>query len=135
MKDYPIETDYFDECKKRVALAVKIDKLEHQTSKERSNTNWYEKHAKLLDIELDDEIRKETWQDDDAAEKAKRNLLKMKRDLNDELQKIIFPKFMSKKYLMIENVEKVMNINSKFSHNFYFKTKVKKSCQTDHKKN
>ena len=30
-------------------------------SKERSNTNWYEKNAKLLDMDLDDEIKKETF--------------------------------------------------------------------------
>jgi hypothetical protein len=114
MKDYPIDIDYFDECKKRVNLAVKIDKLEHQTSKEKSTANWYEKNAKLLDIELDDEIRKETYQDNQQAEKNKRTLQKLKNELNAELGKIIFPKNMSKKYLMVENVQKVMNINSKF---------------------
>jgi hypothetical protein len=117
MKDYPIDMDYFDECKKRVALAVKIDKLEHQTSKEKSNTNWYEKNAKLLDIELDDDILRETFQDSDVSEKTRRNLQNMKYELNEQLKRIIFPKFMSKKYLQVENVEKVMHINSEL---FYF---------------
>ncbi len=40
IKDYPIDRDYFDECKSRVALARRIDSLEHQLNKERSNTNW-----------------------------------------------------------------------------------------------
>ena len=119
MKDYPVDMDYFDQCKKRVVLAVKIDRLEHQTNKEKSNSNWYEKHAKLLDIELDDDILKENFQDENVTSKNKRNLHKLKQELDQELKKAIFPKGMSKKYLRVENIDKVININCKFQFHIY----------------
>lgn len=114
IKDYPIDNDYFDECKSRVNLAIKIDKLEHQMGKEKSNANWYEKHAKLLDIELDDEIMKETHQDNDQLQKNKQKLYSWKQELKQALDRTIFPKFMSRKYLHPDSVKKVADINGNF---------------------
>ena len=52
--------------------------------KGRKNTNnWYEKNAKLLDIELDDEILKETQVDTDKNLKEKRKLQQLKSELED----------------------------------------------------
>jgi ATP-dependent RNA helicase DDX24/MAK5 len=113
MKDYPIDNDYFDECKKRVSLAVKIDKMEHQMSKQQSTSSWYEKQAKILDIELDDEILKETYRDSDEVNKNKRKLQQMKQELTQMLGKIFYPKFMSRKYVQAENIEKILSINGK----------------------
>ncbi len=82
-------------------------------SKERSNTNWYEKNAKLLDMDLDDEIKKETFIDSDVARVKKQQLNSLKMQLNIELKKMIFPKYFSKNYLKVEGIEKVNSMNSK----------------------
>ena len=113
MKDYPIDKDYYSECRKRVTLASKINLGEHQLSKEKSNTNWYEKNAKLLDMDLDDRIKKETFIDDDVTRAKKQRLNSLKIQLNNDLKKMIFPKYFSRSYLKIENIEKVKSMNSK----------------------
>ena len=82
-------------------------------SKERSNTNWYEKNAKLLDMDLDDEIKKETFIDSDVARVKKQQLNSLKMQLNIEIKKMIFPKYFSKNYLQVEGIEKVNSMNSK----------------------
>ena len=114
MRDYPIDNDYFDACKKRVTLARKTDELEHQLNKEKSETNWYEKHAKLLDIDLDDELIKETHVDSEKLSKSRRELNKLKNELEQQLKKTIFPKNFSKNYLQTENLNRFNSINSKF---------------------
>lgn len=119
LKDYPIDIDYFEEAKIRVTLARKIDKLDHQLSKEKNNSSWYEKHAKMLDIELDDEILKETYVDRDITSKNKNELNKLKQQLDKQLKKIIMPKFMSKNYLGAENFQRVLDINSKIFIYFF----------------
>ncbi len=96
-----------------MGIARKIDELEHQQNKEKSNSNWYEKHAKMLDIELDDEILKETHIDNDLANKNKQKLKQLKLELDKKLSNIIYPKFMSKNYLQKENLDKVLSMNSK----------------------
>ncbi len=113
MRDYPIDRDYLDECKVRVSLAKKVDELEHQLNKTKSTNNWYEKNAKLLDIELDDEILKETQIDQDKNSKEKRKLQQLKNELERQLKKIIIPKFMSTNYLRPENLNRIESINSK----------------------
>jgi hypothetical protein len=113
LRDYPIDNDYFDACKKRVTLARKTDELEHQLNKEKSETNWYEKHAKLLDIDLDDELIKETHVDSEKLSKSRRELNKLKNELEQQLKKTIFPKNFSKNYLQTENLNRFNSINSK----------------------
>jgi ATP-dependent RNA helicase DDX24/MAK5 len=113
IRDYPIDTDYYEECKKRVTLARKVDELQHQMSKEKSNVNWYEKHARMLDMELDDEIMKETHVDSNQASKNQRKLSQFKNELNQLLNKMMFPKYVSKNYLESQTYEKVMSMNSK----------------------
>jgi ATP-dependent RNA helicase DDX24/MAK5 len=78
--DYPIDIDYLDECKVRVNLARKVDELDHQLTKTKNTNNWYEKNAKLLDIELDDEILKETQVDTDKN-RASSNRFRSKRTM------------------------------------------------------
>lgn len=113
LRDYPIDLDYLDECKTRVNLARKVDKLEHTLNKTKNTNNWYEKNAKLLDIELDDEILKETRVDTDKNLKEKRELHQIKAELDRQLKKMIFPKYLSKNYLRSENLTRIASINSK----------------------
>jgi len=112
LRDYPIDLDYLDECKTRVNLARKVDKLEHTLNKTKNTNNWYEKNAKLLDIELDDEILKETRVDTDKNLKEKRELHQIKAELDRQLKKMIFPKYLSKNYLRSENLTRIASINT-----------------------
>ena len=114
VKDYPTNLDYFSECKVRVGLAKKIDQLEHQMGKEKNTTNWFTKHAKMLDIELDDQTVKENSVDIDQNSKSKRQLQQLKGQLDAHLKKMIYPKFTSRNYLQVGTVNKVQNINSNF---------------------
>lgn len=116
LHDYPIEIDYLEECKIRVGLARKIDELEHQLNKTKSTTNWYEKNAKLLDIEIDDEIIKETRVDSDKNLKDKRKLQQLKSELEKQMKKMIIPRHMSKNYLRTENFNRIMSMNGKITY-------------------
>ena len=111
LKDYPIDLDYFDEARARVTLARKVDQLDHQVSKEKNNTSWYEKHAKMLDIEMDDELLKENYIDNNEANKTKNNLNKMKQELDKQLKKMIFPKNVSRNYLRAESFNRIVSMN------------------------
>jgi hypothetical protein len=113
LKDYPIDLDYFDEARTRVTLARKVDSLEHQINKEKNNTSWYEKHAKMLDIELDDELIKETRVDNNDTRKKKSDLNKFKQELEKQLKKMILPKNVSRNYLRQDSFNKIISMNSK----------------------
>lgn len=73
----------------------------------------------MLDIELDDEIIKETQVDSDKRSKDRRKLTQFKQELDRELKKMIYPKFMSRKYLEPKNVDKILSINSNFLLNIF----------------
>ena len=113
LKDYPIDIDYFDEARARVTLARKVDSLEHQINKEKNNANWYEKNAKMLDIELDDELIKETRIDNNETRKKRNDLNKFKQELEKQLKKMILPKNVSRNYLRQESFNKILSLNSK----------------------
>lgn len=112
IRDYPIDIDYFDSCKKIVTLARKTDELEHQLNKQKNETNWYEKNAKLLDIDIDDELIKENQVDSTKLQKEKRELAKNKAELAHLLKKPIFPKNFSKNYLATENLDRFKSVNN-----------------------
>ncbi|CAF1032682.1 unnamed protein product [Brachionus calyciflorus] len=133
IKDYPIDLDYYKSCESRVNLAKKIDELQHQLNREKNDSNWYTKNAKLMDIEIDDEILKETHVDDELVSKNRRKLSQYKQDLDRLLKQMIYPKFMSKKYLEPKNVEEILAINKSettalndFKNKINNKKKVKK---------
>ncbi|KAK2189291.1 hypothetical protein NP493_109g00000 [Ridgeia piscesae] len=52
---FPVESDYMAGVKARVNLARQIDKEEHIMTKRRKQNSWFEKAAKEMDIELDEE--------------------------------------------------------------------------------
>ena len=92
-------------------MARKIDEMEHQLSKEKNTSSWYEKHARMLDMELDDEILKETHVDTEQLGKKKRLLANMKRELESQLKKMIIPKFCSTNYLQTDSYNRIKSIN------------------------
>lgn len=125
IRDYPIDRDFYNECKTRVNLARKINETEHRRGKTHSESNWYRKHAKMLDIELDDEILKETHVDEEESSREKNKLRQMREELKRMLgsNSTIIPKSMSRKYLNETTISRVKSINRNRSiyhtHNFY----------------
>lgn len=112
IRDYPIDIDFMDSCKKIVTLGRKIDESEHTLNKAKNETNWYAKNAKELDVEIDDELIKETQVDSVKLEKQKRELQKNKNELAGLLKKPIFPKNFSKNYIATENLKRFNSINN-----------------------
>lgn len=96
-----------------MTLGRKTDELEHQLSKSRNETNWYEKHSKLLDIDIDDELMKENEVDVEQLAKSKRTLAKHKFDLNELLKKPVYPKNFSHNYVASANLTRFRTINGK----------------------
>lgn len=69
----------------------------------------------MLDIDLDDEILKETRVDHDQLFKNKQKLKQMKLELDRKLNSTIYPKFMSKNYIQKENIDQVLSLNRMYS--------------------
>ena len=74
----------------------------------------------MLDIEMDDELIKENYVDNNEANKNKNKLNKMKQELDKQLKKMIFPKNVSRSYLRAESFQRILSMNSKFQLLFIF---------------
>ena len=84
------------DIKKRVTLARKIDKEEHQQRKKSTEEKWFQKAAKSLDLELEDKRN----DDCDLPKKKESNLLKtMRKELKDLLKLPLVPKGFSGSYI------------------------------------
>ena len=94
----PFEVDdrILPDIKKRVDLARSIDKEEHLQKKKATEKNWFERAAKSLDLELEDN-------DDymDGGKKKSKNIKLniMKKELQKLLQKPLIPKGFSGSYI------------------------------------
>lgn len=51
---FPIQQNYLDAVKQRVNLARELDKLQLQVRKANSESGWFQKAAKEMDIVVDD---------------------------------------------------------------------------------
>ena len=67
----------------------------------------------MLDIELDDELIKETRMDNNDTRKKKNDLNKFKQELEKQLKKMILPKNVSRNYLRQDSFNKIISMNSK----------------------
>ena len=68
-----------------------------------------------MDIELDDELIKETRVDNAETRKNKINLNKFKQELEKQLKKMILPKNVSRNYLRQESFNRILSMNSKLT--------------------
>ena len=66
-----------------------------------------------MDIELDDELIKETRVDNAETRKNKINLNKFKQELEKQLKKMILPKNVSRNYLRQDSFNRILSMNSK----------------------
>ncbi len=112
LKDYPIDPDYYGECKVRVQLARRINTIEHNLSKEKSNRTWYEKNAKLLDMDIDDDLAKETYVDKNSLSQKQNQAKQLIRQLDFALKQTVYPKNMSRTYIDTSYLEMFQSVNS-----------------------
>lgn len=97
--DFPsLETDYWilPDIKRRVMLARKIEKEEHQQKKKLNEKHWFYKAAKSLDLEEDIILDASDVQ---RQKNQSKKLLLLKRELNQLLQKPLVPKGFSGSYI------------------------------------
>ena len=93
-----LEVDFrlLPDIKKRVTLARKIDREEHQQRKKSTEEKWFQKAAKSLDLELEDKRN----DDCDLPKKKESNLLKnLRKELKDQLKLPLVPKGFSGSYI------------------------------------
>ena len=93
-----LEVDFrlLPDIKKRVTLARKIDKEEHQQRKKSTEEKWFQQAAKSLDLELEDKRN----DDCDFPKKKESNLLKtLRKELKDLLKLPLVPKGFSGSYI------------------------------------
>lgn len=56
LKEFPVEFSYFPPLKKRLKIAVEIDKAEHSVKKKNDSIGWLKKNAAAMEIDLDDDL-------------------------------------------------------------------------------
>jgi len=95
--EFPVEMAYFPAIRKRTKLASKIDKDSHVNLKKESTAEWFRKHAAEMDIELDDDIIRETSTPKDDA--SAQRIHDLKQELKRLLDQPILPMGNSSVYL------------------------------------
>ncbi|KAI9320389.1 P-loop containing nucleoside triphosphate hydrolase protein [Dichotomocladium elegans] len=105
--DFPVDLGILNEMKKRVNLAVEIDKLEHSDQKEAHEDNWLRRMAEEMDVEYDDD------EEDEDRTKGKKNKAKIhskKSELKHLLAMPMLPFGVSRKYFTGGQVEGLADI-------------------------
>eukprot|EP00467_Chlorarachnion_reptans_P007952 CAMPEP_0114521558 /NCGR_PEP_ID=MMETSP0109-20121206/20247_1 /TAXON_ID=29199 /ORGANISM="Chlorarachnion reptans, Strain CCCM449" /LENGTH=780 /DNA_ID=CAMNT_0001702665 /DNA_START=142 /DNA_END=2484 /DNA_ORIENTATION=- len=64
--EYPLESRFLRQIKQRISLALKIDAILSKRNKRKSNNDWFRKNAKLMDIDLDDDLLDDDEEDQEA---------------------------------------------------------------------
>jgi len=90
---------------------MKIDQEMKGGAKTKSSGSWYAKQAKLLDIDLDDELLAEVEGDDDNTRQRDEKLNNLKIQLKALIDKPIIPKGVSPLYLTRKKFETLGMIN------------------------
>ncbi|TPX64119.1 hypothetical protein SpCBS45565_g06086 [Spizellomyces sp. 'palustris'] len=104
--EFPLDRSLLTGIKKRMALAKKIDELEHRKQKTQHEENWFRKAAEEADIELDEDFldtksATEKGKASTDAEEARRKskLQSLKAELSSLLAQPLVPKGISGLYL------------------------------------
>ncbi|KAJ9083634.1 ATP-dependent RNA helicase [Entomophthora muscae] len=72
--EFPFDSILAAKLAPRIALAKKIDSLQHRLDKESTEKNWFIKNAEAMEIELDD-----YYKDSDSEEETQGSIAKQKR--------------------------------------------------------
>ncbi|CAA7015651.1 unnamed protein product [Microthlaspi erraticum] len=99
VKVFPLESSYMPAVKKRLSLARQIDEIERKGSREKVERTWLEKHAELMELELDDDESEEERVDNVRQRKAtSARVEKLKKELSSLLSRPMQPKKFSRRY-------------------------------------
>eukprot|EP00794_Sanderia_malayensis_P007267 gene7267-8078_t len=101
-----IDFSILPDLKKRVSLAVRIEKEEHQQRKVNSNSNWFKRAAESLDIDL--EHKQDDDDDGHVSKRSSSNLKALKRELSQLLKLPLVPKGFSGTYITRTGALKTM---------------------------
>jgi len=96
--DFPIELSYIPSIDKRIKVAVELNNLMNRSNKKKAITNWYETQAKLLDIELDDNLKIEQKENKKDITSNKK-LNELRESLDKLLNKSLLPQGVTPAYL------------------------------------
>ncbi|CAF2154624.1 BnaA01g27550D [Brassica napus] len=99
VKIFPLDSSLMPDVKKRLSLARQIDQIERKGSRERVDRTWLEKHAELMELELDEDESEEEKVDNVRQRKAtSAQLKKLKEELSSLLSRPMQPKKFSDRY-------------------------------------
>jgi ATP-dependent RNA helicase DDX24/MAK5 len=102
--DFPVDHRYIPSVRKRVKLAINLDKEIHQKQKKTYEKNWYIKKAQDLDIELDDDLIKENEDEDFENKRHNQRVESLKNNLKQMLDTPILPEGASRSYITRERI-------------------------------
>jgi ATP-dependent RNA helicase DDX24/MAK5 len=121
-KDYPtfpIDLSILKAMTERVKLAVDIDRIQHQESKQTHEVNWMRNMAKEMDVDFDEDTMqgKGHQKSDEELQKAKVKAANLKNKLGHLLKEPILPAGVSMKFLtggvISDLVDRLMKNESK----------------------
>ncbi|CAH8366654.1 unnamed protein product [Eruca vesicaria subsp. sativa] len=99
VKIFPLDNSLMPDVRKRLSLARQIDQIERKGSRERVDRTWLEKHAELMELELDEDESEEEKVDNVRQRKAtSAQLKKLKEELSSLLSRPLQPKKFSDRY-------------------------------------
>ncbi|KAJ4886660.1 DEAD-box ATP-dependent RNA helicase 13 [Raphanus sativus] len=99
VKLFPLDSSLMPDVRKRLSLARQIDQIERKGSRERVDRTWLEKHAELMELELDEDESEEEKVDNVRQRKAtSAKLKKLKEELSSLLSRPMQPKKFSDRY-------------------------------------
>ncbi|KAL0690850.1 hypothetical protein Bca4012_090529 [Brassica carinata] len=99
VKIFPLDSSLMPDVRKRLSLARQIDQIERKGSRERVDRTWLEKHAELMELELDEDESEEEKVDNVRQRKAtSAQLKKLKEELSSLLSRPMQPKKFSDRY-------------------------------------
>eukprot|EP00474_Spongospora_subterranea_P002281 CRZ02739.1 hypothetical protein [Spongospora subterranea] len=84
--EYPVHNVLLKPIRKRVCLAIKIDKLLSVDKKATTQDNWFKKHAEAMELILDDDVLRNTNKDSRAEKIHEDNIQSLRQQLSAELK-------------------------------------------------
>lgn len=96
--DIPIEWSVVEQLRKRIDLAKKIDKAQHQATKAKHDTDWIQKTADALELDLDNLASDDERRITDKA-KSTAKVASLKAELAQDLRKPLRIAGISSRYI------------------------------------
>jgi ATP-dependent RNA helicase DDX24/MAK5 len=96
LENFPVDLFITQELKGRLALAKKLDQLEHKNKKQKNDKDWLKKASEEADILLSNDSEDEEFS---SKDNSKHEIQKLKAQLSQLLSKPLIPKGVSSSYI------------------------------------